>query len=156
MISLEEALKIYKSFGASDMDIIKQYFTQNDLECEAIALIGELVKTKVEKDEFQIRNMSYAVAMPTPISYLTSEYAGCEADLLNRITLSAQILGRIPAKLLKEASKIVPKLMKPDCFYQDAITMLGINGINFKNDKKKYTEKDIQNKEWYLKNKEMR
>ncbi len=140
--------------GADDLQIIKQYFIVNNLEIEGISIIDDLIKSKAQKDEHKLSNMKYAVLMPTPIGYLTSKYAGSEVDLLNRITLHAQINGKLPKKLLNEARKIIPKLMRPQCFYNDAIVMLGIEGINFKDDRKKYTENDLQNKKWFLENKE--
>lgn len=139
---------MYKGFLMTDMQMIREYFIQNNIELEGIDLIDELVKSKARKDEWRIMNMQNAVLMPAQIGYFTSKYAGAEADLLNRITLNVQINGKIPDNLLKQASKIVPKLMKPEYFWNDAIVLLGLNGIYFKNDTHKYTVKDLQNKKW--------
>ena len=51
MIELVELVNEQKLTGMSDIEIIKKFFVLNDLEEEAIDLIGYLAKIKIEKEK---------------------------------------------------------------------------------------------------------
>lgn len=65
MIELVELVNEQKLTGMSDIEIIKKFFVLNDLEEEAIDLIGYLAKIKIEKE-----NKSMIWQIPGSVAFI--------------------------------------------------------------------------------------
>lgn len=112
----------------SDLQIIKHYFTENDLEEEAIQMISELSESKVTKLKLRLENIdTWATYLPS--TYLYKEYDLEIADKLHMMELDYLINeGKITSKKLKWARKNVPNILEPEAYFQPLIRYLEENG----------------------------
>ena len=56
MTTLKELISTQKYTGLSDIDIIKAWFIDNNMESEGINLMAELSKSKFDKVYLQLKN----------------------------------------------------------------------------------------------------
>ena len=131
-VTLKELVNAPYIERPSDLRIIKHYFTENNLEEEAIQLIAELSESKVAKLKLRLENIdTWATYLPS--TYLYKEYDLEIADKLHMMELDYLINeGKITSKKLKWAKENVPNILEPEAYFQPLIRYLEENGIKFK------------------------
>lgn len=131
-VTLKELVNAQYIERPSDLQIIKHYFTENDLEEEAIQMIAELSESKVARLKLRLENIdTWATYLPS--TYLYKEYDLEIADKLHMMELDYLINeGKIPSKKLKWARKNVPNILEPEAYFQSLVRYLEENGIKFK------------------------
>lgn len=137
MRSLKELLNAYSPFGMSDMEIIKTYFIENDLESEALSMIPELAKaqtSKIQKKWDYIRCWSLNTA--TPCDSKGKRFDRDTEDKFRRIFAFHLCDEELEENLLGWAKENIPKMEMPRIFFVPAYEWLKNKyGIKFKGDK---------------------
>lgn len=132
MVTLEKLVHDQKYTGVSDIQVIKTFFNQNDLEEEAIDLITELSKTKIEKLKCKERMVKEWTSY-LPSKYLYENY---DLDIADRLhTLELDYLsngGELSNRRLEWARENIPNIDRPQCYFNPLIEWLGNKGIRFK------------------------
>lgn len=137
MATLSELVNEQKWNDISDIEAIKQFFVLNDMEEQAIDLISELAKSKVQKLK-QKNYMAEEWVTILPSKYLYEKYDLDIADRMHMMELDFLMNGgELSKKKLKWAKENVPNIKEPECYFSPLIEYLKENGINFKERKKK-------------------
>lgn len=136
MIKLRDLVNDFLYSDISDMEIIKHYIIENNLEEEAIAMMADLSKAKMEK----LRNKN-AIAEEwvcmLPSDYLYKHYPLEIADKLHRIELDYLIHGKeLTGGNIKWARENLPNIKEPECYFRPVINYLEEKGIYFKKAKR--------------------
>ncbi|MBQ4523456.1 MAG: hypothetical protein IJA10_10985 [Lachnospiraceae bacterium] len=140
MVTLEKLVEDQKYTGDSDIQIIKAFFDLNDMEEEAMDLITELSKIKVEKLKRKERMVKEWTSY-LPSKYLYENYDLEIADRLH--TLELDYLshgGELSGSRLEWARENIPNIELPKYYFNPLIEWLDERGIRFKG------EKPIENK----------
>ena len=117
----------------SDVEIIKAFFTLNDMEEEGVDLIHELSKSKIEKMKHE-RRLAKEWICCLPSSYLYENYDLETANELHMLELDYLINGgELSSNFLKWASENIPNITRPGVYFNPLIDFLRSNGIEFKN-----------------------
>ena len=132
MTTLKELVDEQKWNGFSDVEVIKQFFTLNDMEEDAIDLIGELSKSKVRK----LKRKNYMAEewiTILPSAELYKMYDLKTADRLHMLELDYLINGgKLSESKLKWAKENAPNIKEPNPYFRPLIDYLEENGIKFK------------------------
>ena len=131
MISLKEYVDWQKFTDMNDMEIITQYFIDNDMEEEAMELSHNLAKAKINKMRHRqdiIKTWSYTI----PSEYLYEKYPIDIATMLHRIELDYIVNGAVTNKRLEWARENLPNIKEPDVYFQPCINWLAERCIKFK------------------------
>lgn len=132
--SLEDFIKRYKPFGMSDLEIIQNYFTENNLESAALELITILAKSQTDKVQ---KTLDYARTwIPNQIDM--SEYIKDKTQLRtwNAVVNYYLLSMDLPDYILTQAQNEIPKLSEPKCYFVPAYDWLKSKyNIKFKDDK---------------------
>lgn len=132
MTTLKELVDEQKWNGFSDVEVIKQFFTLNDMEEDAIDLIGELSKSKVRK----LKRKNYMAEewiTILPSAELYKMYDLKTADRLHMLELDYLINGgKLSESKLKCAKENAPNIKEPNPYFRPLIDYLEENGIKFK------------------------
>lgn len=132
MVTLKELVEEQRWNDSSDVEVIKQFFTLNDMEEQAIDLISELSKSKVRKLK-QKNYMAEEWVTILPSKYLYEKYDLDVADRLHMMELDYLMNGgELSKKKLKWAKENVPNIKEPEAYFQPLIRYLEENGIKFK------------------------
>lgn len=138
MVTLKELVSLTPLTGASDMEIIKSFFVQNDLEEEGMDLIHELTKSKIEKLNRNLRRAQSEI--PTlPSKYLYLNYDLETANWLHKLELNYLVNGGdgLNKQFLEWAEENVPNIEQPKIYYFPLVDWLEEKGIKFKERKVK-------------------
>ena len=125
--------------GATDLQIIKMFIEENDLESEAIKLISDLSESKLNKQQRLIDNFSnwapYSIGLKinNPKENLSDETA-TELEKLILCCLCEKDLTH--SGLYDWAKENVPKIKLPYFFFRPAVDYLAEYGIYFKGENK--------------------
>ena len=134
MIELVELVNEQKLTGMSDIEIIKKFFVLNDLEEEAIDLIGYLAKIKIEKEK-QKYDLANTWIGCLPSKYLYANYDLDIADHLHGLELNYLMNGgTLSIKELERAKENVPNIIRPKAYFNPLIEWLEERGIRFLED----------------------
>ena len=132
MVALKELVDEQKWNGFSDVEVIKQFFTLNDMEEDAIDLIGELSKSKVRK----LKRKNYMAEewiTILPSTELYKMYDLKTADRLHMLELDYLINGgELSESKLKWAKENAPNIKEPNPYFRPLIDYLEEKGIKFK------------------------
>lgn len=131
MRTLKEYTDLQKLTGATDMEIIKAYFIDNDMEEEMIDISHALAKSKIEKMRARkhiINEWAYTI----PSDYLYDKYPLKTATMLHRIELDYIINGEVTDSRLEWAKKNIPNVEEPSVYFQPCAKWLREHGIEFK------------------------
>ena len=132
MATLEQLVQKQKLFDMTDIQVIKMFFTLNDIEEEGIELITELSKSKIEK----LRNRNQMVEDWTsylPSKYLYENYDLDTADRLHALELDYLSHGcKLSEHRLEWARENVPNIIRPQAYFNPLIDYLEEKGIKFK------------------------
>lgn len=132
MVTLKELVN--NSFkDTSDIQIIKAYFTLNDLEEEGIDLINELSKSKISKLK-RLHGVAREWVCMLPSSYLYANYDLETADKLHNLELDFLLNGceYLSDSKLNWAKNNVPNIKRPECYFNPLIDYMDRQGIEFK------------------------
>ena len=132
MVTLEQLVQEQKLFDMTDIQVIKMFFSLNDLEEEGVELITELSKVKIEK----LKRKKQIVEDWTsylPSKYLYENYDLDTADKLHALELDFLSHGCELSEIrLDWARENVPNIVKPRAYFNPLIDYLEENGIRFK------------------------
>lgn len=132
MTTLKDLIEMFGK-ALSDMQLIREWFVQNNQEAEGLKLVSELAQSQLNKVE---RKYDYA---RTWIPVKVDMCDVCEdkdvARKLDKI-INFQILGiELPDDLLKWARDTIPTMKMPSLFFMDTAKWLDEwFGIKFKED----------------------
>ena len=132
MVTLEQLVKEQKLFDMTDIQVIKMFFSLNDLEEEGVELITELSKVKIEKLKRR-KQMVEDWTSYLPSKYLYESYDLDTADKLH--TLELDFLSHdceLSEIRLDWARENVPNIVKPRAYFNPLIDYLDKIGIKFK------------------------
>lgn len=133
-MKLKEYVDIYGAFFASDMELIRDYILRENLELEAIQMIGELAREKAQKDTHLLEMIKGNVAMLAMNNY-RNWYSDEFADLLQRASFAIALGEDITARkeLWEELKETVPKheLRKGGLIWRELHEILSKNNIKF-------------------------
>lgn len=132
MRQLKEYIDYQKFTGMSDMEVITQYFIDNDMEEEAMELSHSLAKAKIDKLKHR-NNIIKTWAYTIPSEYLYNKYSLEIASRLHRIELDYIVNGEVTNGRLEWAKENLPNIEEPDVYFQPCIEWLAKRGITFKN-----------------------
>lgn len=132
MITLKELIENQEFAGVSDIQVIKSFFTLNDLEEYAIDLISELTKSKVSK----IKNryvMAESWICMLPSKYLYENYDLDIADHLHNLELNFLMNnGELSGGFLDWAKENIPNIKMPQVYFTPLIKWLEEKNVKFK------------------------
>ena len=131
MITLKQLLSIQSYTGVSDIEIIKAYFIENDLEEEGMELIHNLTKSKIEK----LNRKQYMVKEWTShlmSKYLYENYDLGTADMLHKLELDyLSNGGELSNTRLEWAKENLPKIKEPEVYFFPLVDWLEERDIKF-------------------------
>lgn len=133
MNDLKSYTDLQKLTGMSDMEIIIQYFIDNDMEEEAMNICHKLANSKIQKmkdREHIVREWAYTI----PSDYLYKNYPIEIATMLHRMALDYIINGEVTDSRLEWARENVPNIERPLAYFQPCIKWLEEKGIEFMED----------------------
>lgn len=131
MITLKRLLEIQPYTGASDIDIIKTYFVENDLEEEGMDLIHKLTKSKIEKMKRK-QHMVEEWTPRLPSKYLYENYDLNTADMLHSLELDYLANGgKLSDSFFKWAKENVPYIIQPEVYFFPLVDWLEERDIKF-------------------------
>ena len=131
-VSLKELLDYQMVTGCSDMDVIRLYFTENNIEEKGTELVYELSQSKIEKMKSRERYASEWVnALPS--RYLYENYDLELADKLHNLELNFIVNGgKLSKGFLKWAEENIPNIEDPGVYFRPLVEWMIEKGINFK------------------------
>lgn len=135
MVTLKELVYDQAWSGATDTQIIKEYFSSNDLEEDGIDIISDLMKSKINKLKCKYELVeTWSCALPS--KYLYENYDLDTADHLHILELNYLVNGcALSEKQLKWARENVPNIERPEAYFRPLINWLKKEGIEFKDRK---------------------
>ena len=132
MTTLEQLVQKQKLFDMTDIQVIKMFFSINDLEEEGVELITELSKAKIEKLKHR-KQMVEDWTSYLPSKYLYENYDLEMADKLHALELDFLSHGCELSELrLEWARENVPNIIRPQAYFNPLIDYLEEKGIRFK------------------------
>ena len=132
MATLEQLVQKQKLFDMTDIQVIKMFFSLNDLEEEGVELITELSKAKIEKLKHR-KQMVEDWTSYLPSKYLYENYDLEMADKLHALELDFLSHGCELSELrLEWARENVPNIIRPQAYFNPLIDYLEEKGIRFK------------------------
>ena len=132
MATLEQLVQKQKLFDMTDIQVIKMFFSINDLEEEGVELITELSKAKIEKLKHR-KQMVEDWTSYLPSKYLYENYDLEMADKLHALELDFLSHGCELSELrLEWARENVPNIIRPQAYFNPLIDYLEEKGIRFK------------------------
>lgn len=134
MITLKQLVEEQKLTGITDIQIIRTFLTENDLEEEGMDLIYELTKSKVEKLKHQ-QGIVQGWVSYLPSQYLYENYDLETAHRLHNLELDYLSYGcKLSDSRLKWAKENIPNIKEPVLYFQPLVKWLAERGIRFKDE----------------------
>ena len=130
MKRLKDYIEYQKFFNISDIEIVTQFFIENDMEEEGMELSHKLAKSKIEKmkdRERVVKEWTYSI----PSDYLYESYPVKIATMLHRVELDYIVNGEVTGVRLEWAKENIPNIQMPYVYFQPCIEWLEKNGIKF-------------------------
>ncbi|MGN1175886.1 MAG: hypothetical protein ACI4S1_10550 [Roseburia sp.] len=131
MKALKDYIELQKLTGMSDIEIITSYFIDNDIEEEAMEILHNLAKTKIEKMKNR-HNIITSWTYTIPSEYLYKKYSLEVATMLHRIELDYIVNGEVTGQRLEWAKENFPTMKMPDVYFMPCVDWFEQQGINFK------------------------
>lgn len=132
MVTLKELVDNQKWNNATDIQIIKSFFTLNDMEEDAIDLISELTKSKISKMKNRYLMAETWICM-LPSKYLYETYDIDTANHLHMLELNFLMNGgELSGSHLKWAKENISKIKMPQVYFRPLIDWMEEKGIKFK------------------------
>jgi hypothetical protein len=136
MRTLKDYVDMQKLTGASDMDVIIEYFVDNDMEEKMMEVSHRLAKAKIEKMSARrdiVKEWTYVI----PSDYLYEKYPVKTATMLHRIELDYIVNGEVTGGRFTWAKENCPYIEEPKIYFQPCARWLRDHGIEFKAEEKK-------------------
>jgi hypothetical protein len=131
--TLKEYIDLQPLTGASDEQIIRSYFIDNDMEEEGMELAHDLAEAKIKKMREKVSRIDeWAYTLPS--DYLYENYPVKTATMLHRIELDYLVNGAVTGSRLKWAKENLPSIEEPQLYFQPCAWWLKEHGIKFKGD----------------------
>ena len=134
MKTLKELVAMQTFTGKSDLDIIQDWFVENEMESEGIDLMNRLAKIKIDKQSFELGKLKGSLSMYGGTDVLYKEFGNKIGGKLDKIIILF-ILGYDIEKeyvghfeWLKET---IPTLKCPKIFWREFYDWLASKGIYF-------------------------
>lgn len=138
MVTLEQLVNEQKFTEMSDIQIIKEFFSLNDMEEEGMDLVTELSKAKINKLKHKERIVEEWTSY-LPSKYLYENYDLDTADWLHTLELDYLSHGcELSESRLKWAKENIPNIKMPKVYFKPLIEWLENNGIRFMNGEEYY------------------
>lgn len=138
MKSLRELIAYQGLSGKTDIEIIYDWFIENNMEIDGLTLITQLAKTKANKLDNELNKIRADMSMYAGADILYKTYKNDIASKLNliiiRFILGFDIEKDYPQDMewLKEN---IPNLKLPPIFWKKFLEWLESKGIYFKGEK---------------------
>ena len=138
MKSLKELIAYQTLSGKQDIEIIFDWFTENNMEIEGISLMEKLATNKANRLANEIDRIKGNMSMYAGTDILFREYKSEIASKLNHIIV-LYILGldieQYYPQHIKWLKETIPTLKCPSVFWRDFYEWLKSKGIYFKGEK---------------------
>lgn len=132
MITLEQLVEDQRWNNMTDIQIIKTFFTKNDMEEEGMELIHDLTISKINKLKHE-RHIVREWFNILPSKYLYENYDLDIADMLHSLELDYLAYGcKLSKASLKWAKENVPSIKMPKIYFRPLLEYLEEQGILFK------------------------
>lgn len=135
MKSLKELVAYQNLSGKQDIEIIFDWFTENNMEIEGISLMEKLATNKANRLANEIDRIKSNMSMYAGTDILFREYKSEIASKLNHIIV-LYILGldieQYYPQHIKWLKETIPTLKCPSVFWRDFYEWLKSKGIYFK------------------------
>ena len=95
MKTLKELVAMQTFTGKSDLDIIQDWFVENEMESEGIDLMNRLAKIKIDKQSFELGKLKGSLSMYGGTDVLYKEFGnkiGGKLDKISGIAVAASML----------------------------------------------------------------
>ena len=139
MKSLKELVAYQDLSGKQDIEIIFDWFAENDMEIEGISLMEKLAKNKANRLSNEIDRIKGNMSMYAGTDILFREYKPEIASKLNHIIV-LYILGldieQYYPQHIKWLKETIPTLKCPSAFWRDFYKWLKSKGIYFKGEER--------------------
>lgn len=136
---LKQFILEQKLTGESDLDIIKRWFTENDMEQEGLKIIADLSYSKSNKIQQTLEYarlwVPYACAEPKQPRYAKKRHYYDRKIETKLIQISQYYMLKMPLSevLLDWAKENIPKIERPFMYFQPTVDWLDKEyGIRFK------------------------
>lgn len=132
MVGLKQLIEDNKWDNVSDIQIIESFFILNDMEDEGMELLHRLTQLKISKIKRE-QQMAKDWFTYIPSKYLYETYDLETADKLHTLELDFLINGgKLSADLLNWARENIPKIIRPDAYFNPLVVYLKDKNIEFK------------------------
>lgn len=139
MKSLKELVAYQNLSGKQDIEIIFEWFAENNMEIEGISLMEKLATNKANKLANEIDRIKSNMSMYAGTDILFREYKSEIASKLNHIIV-LYILGldieQYYPQHIKWLKETIPTLKCPSVFWRDFYEWLKSKGIYFKGEER--------------------
>lgn len=141
MVTLKQLINEQRMTGMSDIDIIRNYLTINDLEEEGIDLIHQLSTSKINKLKLYKKNVQDWISY-LPSRYLYENYDLETADKLHELELDfLSYECELSNRRLEWARENAPKIKMPKVYFRPLLDYLWEKEIGFKESEKYYDKR---------------
>ena len=131
MMTLKQLIEEQKWNGMSDIQVILTFLDMNNMEEEAMELINELAKSKIEKLKHEQRIVREWFDI-LPSKYLYENYDLDTADMLHTLELDYLAHGcKLSSMRLEWAKENIPNIKMPQVYFRPLIEYLDDKGIRF-------------------------
>lgn len=138
MITLKELVLMQPITGKEDIEMITDWFIENDKESEGISLMNILAKAKCDKVENRLAKVMGDMTMYGGADVLYKTFGNEVGGRLNHI-ITLFILGYDIEKdypsYFEWLKETIPTLKQPKIFWREFAEWLESKGIYFKGDK---------------------
>jgi hypothetical protein len=132
MVDLKTLVENQKWNGMSDIQVIMTFLDMNNMEEEAMELIHELTKSKIEKLKHERRIVREWFDI-LPSKYLYENYDLDTADMLHTLELDYLAHGcELSNSRLKWAKENIPNIKMPKVYFRPLIEYMESKDIRFK------------------------
>ena len=132
MMTLKQLIEEHKWSGMSDIQVILTFLDMNNMEEEAMELINELAKSKIEKLKHEQRIVREWFDI-LPSKYLYENYDLDTADMLHTLELDYLAHGcKLSSMRLEWAKENIPNIKMPQVYFRPLIEYMESKDIKFK------------------------
>ena len=128
MTTLKELISIQKYTDLSDIEIIKAWFIDNNMESEGINLMAELSKSKFDKVYLQLKNAQTWIPIVPDVyesnKFMKNKVSKEEGKYLNKITQSFLLGLDLNDDLLNWAKINIPNINIPTVIFVPMVKWL--------------------------------
>lgn len=132
MITLKKLIEEQKCNGMSDIQVILTFLDMNNMEEEAMELINELAKSKIEKLKYEQKIVREWFDI-LPSKYLYENYDLDTAEMLHTLELDYLVHGcKLSSMRLEWAKENIPNIKMPQVYFRPLIEYMESKDIKFK------------------------